>query len=68
MKTDKKIKDLIKMIKNGCVEDENLEKEVIATILEEILEIKKLFNKQLCKCKTDPTKLKKDDILIGGMK
>lgn len=66
MKSDKEIKEFIKRVKQGLPDDETIGRDIVVTLLEEVLEIRKCLNKPVCKCKTDPTKLKKGDILIGG--
>ncbi|MFA5048553.1 MAG: hypothetical protein WC516_06030 [Patescibacteria group bacterium] len=61
------MKDLIKRVKESNLEDEQLSKEVIITLLTKVDEIYRLLKKKsIHNCQTDPTKLKKGDILIGG--
>lgn len=60
------MKDLIKRIRESNLEDEELSKEVMITLLTKIDSICQSLNKPHCKCKTDPTKLKNGDVLIGG--
>ncbi len=59
------MKKLIKRIKKDDLNDEQLLKDVMITLLIKVDQIYKLLNKPSPNCQTDPFKLKDGDILIG---
>lgn len=66
MKSDKEIQKIIDRIRKIDINDENIAQESVATLIELNLEIRNLLlKKNNKKHKTDPTKLKHGDILIG---